>query len=797
MTTTMSGGRADSVGFPGGQLSEQTLRYLEKTKDIVDQFIDIPLNYRQSGHPGGSRSKVHALLATLLTGAMRWDIRHPEKRFGDRFVLAGGHTVPLVYATLATLNEAMLARYDQTRDPKYLVPNAKERQLIWEDLLGFRRRGGLAGHAEMEGKTLFLKFNTGPSGHGSPVAVGEAAVLKLAGASEVKVWAFEGEGGLTPGVVHESMNSAYGLGLGNLRYVVDWNDFGIDDQRISSVVNGTPTDWFAPHGWRVVSTEEGSDWEQVTRMILELAQTPDPNRPSMGWMKTRKGRGYLVYDNKSHGAPHPMNSEPFWKLRQEFAEKYGVTFHGQGQPAPSDPKALQEQFRANLKVVADVMRADEGLVQFLADRLVEIGDSVPEQISTVRVNTSADASGKPAKNPWTDERLYDVESYPKDLFVAPGAKAPNRAGLAKWGAWVNAFGKKEYGRPLFIASSADLAESTNIAGFGGKYGDFAGWGRYNRESNLEGALLPQEITEFANAGISVGIATVNFSQKPEEEFQGFYGATSTYGAFVYLMYGPMRLFAQLAQDCQLKVGKVLWVAGHSGPETADDSRTHFGIFSPGATQLFPEGHVIDLHPWEHNEVPVVLGAALSPLASKAHIIALHLTRPPIEIPDRAALGMPSHFAAAKGAYVLRQPRADQKPGGTVVVQGTSSTANLVKLLPDLDRLGLNVKIVAAISPQLFSLQSKEYQESVLSLHDRMDSMAVTNRARRLMMDWLGGPISLEYTLSSDYDDRWRTGGTLDEVIEEAHLDPKHILEGIERFVKDREKRLSRLSKSLA
>jgi glutamine synthetase len=58
----------------------------EILKDVIDQQIDLMLNYRQSGHPGGSRSKVHALLATLLSGAMRWDIRNPEKRFGDRFV---------------------------------------------------------------------------------------------------------------------------------------------------------------------------------------------------------------------------------------------------------------------------------------------------------------------------------------------------------------------------------------------------------------------------------------------------------------------------------------------------------------------------------------------------------------------------------------------------------------------------------------------------------------------------------------------------------------------------------------
>ena len=86
-----------------------------------------------------------------------------------------------------------------------------------------------------------------------------------------------------------------------------------------------------------------------------------------------------------------------------------------------------------------------------------------------------------------------------------------------------------------------------------------------------------------------------------------------------------------AQDSNLKVGKLIWVAGHSGPETAEDSRTHFGIFAPGVTQLLPDGHVINLHPWEHNEVAPALGAAL---ATDVAVVALLLTRPPVDIPDR-------------------------------------------------------------------------------------------------------------------------------------------------------------------
>ena len=46
----------------------------------------------------------------------------------------------------------------------------------------------------------------------------------------------------------------------------------------------------------------------------------------------------------------------------------------------------------------------------------------------------------------------------------------------------------------------------------------------------------------------------------------------------------------------------------AGPETAEDSRTHFGIYSPGVTQLFPDGAIINLHPWEYNEVPVLLAS---------------------------------------------------------------------------------------------------------------------------------------------------------------------------------------------
>jgi transketolase len=765
---------------------ESHFGYWEKTGDIIDQLIDIILNYRQSGHPGGSRSKVHAVVALLLSGVMRWDIRNPEKRFGDRFILGAGHTIPLFYCTLTALNEALRMKFAQTGDEKYRIPHGAERVLLWEDLLTFRRSGGLSGHAEMEGKTLFLKFNTGPSGHGSPAAAGAALALKRAGCDGVKVFCFEGEAGLTPGSTHETMNSAWGLALDNLYYLLDWNDYGIDDHRVSDAVYGTPTDWFASHGWRVVNTEEGSEWGPVTRTVLELVLGDGKNgSPSAAWFKTRKGRGYLKYDNASHGSPHKINSELFWKTKEAFAQKYGVEFVNYGGPPPDDPEGLHGEFEANLQAVIEVLHADQDLLDYLANRLVEIGESVPEEVSGFRLGKRG--------NPFEDPELYDYKNYPEDIFAVPGEKVPNRAALAKWGAWVNAFGATKYDRPLFLISSADLAGSTNISGFANGYDDFDGYGWYERYGTSEGVLLPQEITEFANSGIMAGLATVNLAENPETNFDGFWAASSTYGSFSYLMYGLIRLFSQLAQDCQLKLGKIVWVAGHSGPETADDSRTHFGIFAPGVTQLFPEGQIINLHPWEHNEVPVMLGAALK---EDIPVIGLHLTRPPIEIPDREKLGMPSHFEAARGAYVVREYTDGAPRGGTIIVQGTSSMANIIKLLPEFDNNGLNVKIVCATSPQLFAKQPAEYKDKVLSAADRVDSTTITTQGRWLMHDWLFNKIAEEYALSADWDNQWRTGGTVEDVLEEAHLSPEWIMEGIKKFVGDRAERLKRLRTEL-
>ncbi|MCP4709216.1 MAG: hypothetical protein GY869_11375, partial [Planctomycetes bacterium] len=50
--------------------------------------------------------------------------------------------------------------------------------------------------------------------------------------------------------------------------------------------------------------------------------------------------------------------------------------------------------------------------------------------------------------------------------------------------------------------------------------------------------------------------------------------------------------------------------------------------------------------------------------------------------------------------------------------------------------------------------------------------------------------------SADWDNRWRSGGTLDDVIDEAHLAAKWQLAAIVKFAKERPARLKKLKAAL-
>ena len=345
----------------------------------------------------------------------------------------------------------------------------------------------------------------------------------------------------------------------------------------------------APHGWRVIGTPDGMAWGPVTRTVLDVARGDNADRrPSAAWFRTQKGRGYGKVDAASHGTPHPLNSPAFWAGRQAFMERYGVTYEGVDQPAPADPAARAAQAEANLRTAISVLRRDPALVTWLSDRLVAIAATVPDDIPGVRL-------GRPeSAGIFADPRFTDARAYPGRRLQGArraGAEPGRPRHLGRLGE--RRAPGQDYGRPLFVVASADLAESTNIAGFGKDFGDQPGFGWYERDTNPTGdgpAAGDHRVRQRRDRGRH-GVGQLRRGSVHGAS-TGSGARCSTYASFSYLKYGPMRLFSQLAQDTELRLGRLLWVAGHSGPETAEDSRTHFGIFETGVTQLFPErrGH---------------------------------------------------------------------------------------------------------------------------------------------------------------------------------------------------------------
>ena len=69
-------------------------------------------------------------------------------------------------------------------------------------------------------------------------------------------------------------------------------------------------------------------------------------------------------------------------------------------------------------------------------------------------------------------------------------------------------------------------------------------------------------------------------------------------------------------------------------------------------------------------------------------------------------------------------------------------------------------------------------------------MVVSTGTRRVMPVRNLGPLTDAYSLTSDWDNQWLTGGLEPDVIAEAHLDPDSIFKGIDRFAGERAVRIS-------
>jgi len=517
-----------------------------------------------------------------------------------------------------------------------------------------------------------------------------------------------------------------------------------------------------------------------------------------GWWPTAKdgviGGANQVVDHASHPWAFPMNGDYFQALASTFEERFGVEFKGIRDGAVSDERERLIQLKTNMDVAMSVMDKD-GLGDWIAERLVEIGETVDDDMP-MKLNNKIDA--------FQDERL-SVARLPREaqtveatnpfsgekkevsikLYEEPGNVRGTRRAISEIIKWMNYVTENR-----FIIAAADLAESINVEG-----GSI--WGHFDPVTNPAGTRLKAAIQEAGNAATAIGLISQSASLDPKVH-AGMWAISGTYGAFTPLMYLPARVWSQQNQDSPFRVGVLNILAGHSGPETAADARTHFGIFSPQVWNLFPRGQVIRLSFWDYNDVaPGYFAAAeIAARDPKVGIIVIEVARPDFAVADRATFADTDINAAAKGLYVIRDFDPSKPKGGYVLVQGSSSTVNLVSVLSRLEEAGVNVKVISSISEELFNRQPESYRNSVLPPEARYDTMVVSTGTHRVWPIKNLGPLTDEYSLVSDHSDEWLTGGTETDVIAEARLDPESIFVGVKRFADERGQRLSGQSAAL-
>ena len=150
------------------------------------------------GHIGGDLS-VTDILTTLFAYTLRIDPARPDLAGRDRFILSKGHCAAALYSTLA-----FTGYFSPAALGTFMAPLS--------ELNGHPNRNKIPG----------VETNTGPLGHGLPVAVGQAVAAKLT-RSGARVFVVMGDGEMQEGSNWEALMAASHFGLDNLVAIVDRN----------------------------------------------------------------------------------------------------------------------------------------------------------------------------------------------------------------------------------------------------------------------------------------------------------------------------------------------------------------------------------------------------------------------------------------------------------------------------------------------------------------------------------------------------------------------------------------------
>jgi transketolase len=260
----------------------QTIAKLRKLSTAVRRRDLQMIHTAKLGHIGGDFS-VTDILVTLYFGVLKIDPQTPNAPDRDRFILSKGHCAGALYTTLALAGFFPKEELETFAQP--LSP--------------------LNGHPNRN-KVPGVETNTGPLGHGLPVAVGTAIASKLTGVN-YRVFVVTGDGELQEGSNWEAAMAAAHYKLDNLTVIVDRNRLQQGDGTEQTMHLDPLGDKWRAFGWSVREL----DGHNHATLLATFAGVPlEPGKPTCIIANTHKGQGVsFMQDNVAWHHKVPNDAE--------------------------------------------------------------------------------------------------------------------------------------------------------------------------------------------------------------------------------------------------------------------------------------------------------------------------------------------------------------------------------------------------------------------------------------------------------------------------------------------------------
>jgi transketolase len=772
----------------GNSLNDDEIKKFEKLDLIYRTLCGVLYNFvPTSGHPGGSISSGRFVQGIVYKTA-DYDIKNPMLDINDMVVYAAGHKAMGLYAMYALRNEIMRAfKVAELPDDK--------NQLRFEDLLGFRRNPtnntplfkkynskALDGHPTPA--TPFVKVATGASGVGVPSSFGLAlGAMDYFAATAPKVHVVEGEGGMTPGRVAEAFAAASAMRLHNIIIHIDFNQASIDSNKVcregeskGDYVQWNPAEFAYLHDFNVIYVDDGKDFNKVLA-AQAFAKTIDNKMPTAIVYRTIKGWKYGIEGKGSHGAGHKFCSPEYYKFMEEFENAFGVKVPVFKAKATSELKNefgvmvpnfdgdwnsinVEKTYWDTLLVIRDVIEKNKDLVYF--------SDAIMESKTRLKsLNRKPKENHSKLENLYRDEKVNE-KATPAELKMTPGTVTTIRAALGSSLGYLN-----KITNGGFLGVAADLLGSTSV----NLLDDGFPAGFFDSIDNPGSRILSiGGICEDAMGAMMAGLGAYGKN----------IGASSSYGAFISAMeHTDARLHGIGEQNKVEAYGGEYntWILinAHAGLKTGEDGPTHA---DPQCLQLlegnFPKGVMITLTPWEPGEVwPLVIAG----LKKRPAVLAPYVTRPNETIADRKALNLAPVEDSVKGVYALRKANQKAKLDGSIILQESGVTIEFItKVLPKLDKEGLNLNIFYVSSAELFDLLTEKEKNEIYPESIAQKAFGITGFTKPTMLRWITGYEERKNILHPFKGDWYLGSGQAEAVLKQAGLDGDNLYKEVKKYI---------------